>query len=64
MEILRVIACGKSNKEIGCLFDISEATVKVHVTHILDKLKVTGRTEAINVAVRRGLVEMDPTAIV
>jgi two-component system NarL family response regulator len=63
METMQAIARGKSNKEIGCLFDISEATVKVHVTHILEKLKVTGRTEAINVAVRRGLVEIDSALI-
>jgi two-component system, NarL family, response regulator len=62
MEVLRILAVGKSNKEIGVAFNISEATVKVHVTHILEKLKVTGRTEAINVAVRRGLVNMDSTA--
>jgi len=60
-EVLRTLAVGKSNKEIGAAFNISEATVKVHVTHILEKLKVTGRTEAINVAVRRGLVNMDST---
>ena len=59
MEVLRILAVGRSNKEIGVAFNISEATVKVHVTHILEKLKVTGRTEAINVAVRRGLVNMD-----
>jgi two-component system, NarL family, response regulator len=53
------LAVGKSNKEIGVVFNISEATVKVHVTHILEKLKVSGRTEAINVALRRGLVNMD-----
>jgi two-component system NarL family response regulator len=63
MEIMHAIVRGKSNKEIGCLFDISEATVKVHVTHILEKLKVTGRTEAINVAVRRGLVEIDSALV-
>jgi two-component system NarL family response regulator len=59
MDILRTLALGKSNKEIGAACNISEATVKVHVTHILEKLKVTGRTEAINVAVKRGLVNMD-----
>ncbi len=61
MDVLGKLAVGKSNKEIGVVFNISEATVKVHVTHILEKLKVTGRTEAINVAVRRGLVNMDST---
>jgi two-component system NarL family response regulator len=58
MEVMGAVASGKSNKEIGVAFDISEATVKVHVTHILEKLNVAGRTEAINVAVTRGLVRM------
>jgi len=58
-EVLRAVAAGKSNKEIGNGFNISEATVKVHMTHILEKLKVTGRTEAINVALRRGLVHIE-----
>jgi DNA-binding NarL/FixJ family response regulator len=59
MEVLHAVTSGKSNKEIGVVFDISEATVKVHVTHVLEKLHVAGRTEAINVAVKRGLVRMD-----
>jgi len=58
-QVLQKIAAGKSNKEIGTALDISEATVKVHVTHILEKLKASGRTEAINLAARRGLVRMD-----
>jgi two-component system NarL family response regulator len=57
-EVLQALATGKSNKEIGVAYNISEATVKVHVTHILEKLKVGGRTEAINQAVKRGLVQM------
>jgi two-component system, NarL family, response regulator len=61
-EVLHAVTTGKSNKEIGVAFDISEATVKVHVTHILEKLKVTGRTEAINVAVKRGLVRIEQRA--
>ena len=63
LEVIRTLTSGKSNKEIGTLLDISEATVKVHITHILEKLKVTGRTEAINVAMRRGLVHIDPLAV-
>jgi DNA-binding NarL/FixJ family response regulator len=59
MDVLNAVVSGKSNKEIGAKLDISEATVKVHITHILEKLNVTGRTEAINVAVKRGLVRMD-----
>ena len=58
-QVMRALTTGMCNKEIGSALDISEATVKVHVTHILEKLKVNGRTEAINVALRRGLVHMD-----
>jgi two-component system NarL family response regulator len=59
MEVLRALVQGKSNKEIGCLLDIAESTVKVHVTHVLEKLKAGGRTEAISVALKRGLIRMD-----
>lgn len=58
-QVLRAVSIGKCNKEIGVMFEISEATVKVHVTHILEKLHVAGRTEAIRVAVARGLVRME-----
>jgi DNA-binding NarL/FixJ family response regulator len=59
LEVIRALAKGKSNKEIGVALNISEGTVKVHVTHMLEKLKVTGRTEAIAAAVKRGLVTID-----
>jgi two-component system NarL family response regulator len=59
MEVLRTLVLGKSNKEIGVLLDIAESTVKVHVTHVLEKLKASGRTEAISVALKRGLIRMD-----
>jgi two-component system NarL family response regulator len=58
-EVLCVLAAGKSNKEIGAMFNISEATVKVHVTHILEKLHVSCRAEAITAAAKRGLVRID-----
>ena len=58
-DILGALSIGRSNKEIGTLFGISEATVKVHMTHILEKLHVSSRTEAINVAAGRGLVRLE-----
>lgn len=58
LDVVRALTSGKTNKEIGVLLNISEATVKVHVTHVLEKLKVTGRTELIHVAVKRGLVHI------
>lgn len=63
LEVLRLVAAGKSNKEIGSSLEVAEGTVKVHVNHILAKLGVTGRVEAILVAVKRGIVHLaDPTA--
>lgn len=59
MEVIRAMVKGKSNKEIGVLLDISEATVKVHVTHILEKMQAGGRTEAVGLAVKRGLVRIE-----
>ena len=58
-EVLRAAAAGKCNKEIGADLNITESTVKVHVTHILEKLRVSGRAEAVNVGMRRGLVTLD-----
>jgi two-component system NarL family response regulator len=56
MEVLQLMVVGKSNKEIGSSLHVTEGTVKVHVNHILAKLGVSGRVEAILVAAQRGLV--------
>jgi two-component system NarL family response regulator len=58
-EVLQAMAEGKSNREIGVTLKISEGTVKVHMTHILEKLKASGRTEAIGVAAKKGLIRLD-----
>jgi two-component system, NarL family, response regulator len=58
-EVLRLIAAGKSNKEIAAALFVTEGTIKLHVNHILGKLKVSGRTEAISQAVKRGIVHFD-----
>ena len=59
LHVIRRVASGKSNKEIAAELDISEGTIKVHVSNILRKLGVTGRTEAIATAVKRGIVHME-----
>lgn len=59
LSTLRLMADGKSNKEIATALGISERTVKSHLGHLFDKLGVTSRTEAVKVATRRGLVRMD-----
>jgi DNA-binding NarL/FixJ family response regulator len=59
LSALRLMADGKSNKEIANTLAISERTVKTHLGHLFEKLGVTSRTEAIKVASRRGLVRME-----
>jgi DNA-binding CsgD family transcriptional regulator len=51
------MANGRSNKEIGQVLYISENTVKAHVKSILAKLDAMGRTEAIAIALKRGLIK-------
>jgi DNA-binding NarL/FixJ family response regulator len=58
LQILKQMALGKSNKEIGQVLYISEYTVKNHVRAILKKLDAIGRTEAIAIASERGLVHI------
>lgn len=55
-EILQGIAKGYSNKQIANSLFITEGTVKSHVNHILRKLSAKSRTEAINIAIERGLL--------
>ncbi len=57
--VLRKIAQGLSNKEIAQAMDISIKTVKVHVSHILAKLQVYDRTQAVIYAHQMGLVRLD-----
>ena len=56
LNVLELLAQGKSNKEIGVYLYISETTVKSHLRSIFRKLNVLSRTEAITVASRRGLI--------
>jgi len=58
LEVLALLARGKSNKEIGKNLYIGETTVKSHLRSIFTKLNVLSRTEAITVASRRGLVQL------
>lgn len=57
-EVLQLLATGKSNKEIGVALNIGEGTAKTHVNNILAKLGVAGRTEAVTLALKRGLVRL------
>jgi two-component system NarL family response regulator len=57
-DIIKSLAAGKTNKEIGVSLRISEGTVKVHVRHVFKKLGAGGRTEAIRIALERGIVHL------
>jgi DNA-binding NarL/FixJ family response regulator len=54
------VADGKTNKEIANNLDLSEKTVKNHVRNIFHKLQVYDRTQAAILAIRKGLIELDP----
>ncbi len=58
MEILQYIAQGYLNKQIAAELDISEQTIKNHVTSILRKLNANARTEAVVVAIKQGLISL------
>jgi DNA-binding NarL/FixJ family response regulator len=58
IEVLRKVAGGNRNRDIGELLFISEETVKVHIKHIMDKLGAKDRTQAIAIAVRRGIIQL------
>jgi DNA-binding NarL/FixJ family response regulator len=56
IEILRLIAAGNRNRDVADTLSISEDTVKVHVKHVMEKLGANDRTEAVVIAVRRGII--------
>jgi two-component system, NarL family, response regulator LiaR len=59
MEVLRLLALGQSNKEIARHLSIVEDTIKIHVRHILSKLGVQSRTQAVLCAMRLGLISTE-----
>ena len=59
VEVLQLVARGLRNKEIAAELSISEETAQGHVKNILSKLSVHDRTEAVTVAIRRGIVHLD-----
>ncbi len=58
VEVLSLMAAGKRNKEIASELSIAEDTVKMHVRNILSKLQVNDRTEAVTIALRRGIIHL------
>jgi DNA-binding NarL/FixJ family response regulator len=58
IEILQQVAEGNRNRDIAERLFISEGTVKVHIQHIMEKLGANDRTQAITIAVRRGIINL------
>ena len=61
-EVLSLLAKGCSNRDIATRLNISENTARIHVSRILDKLGVADRTQAVLVAIQRGLVHLNQAA--
>lgn len=59
VEVLRMVAQGLGNKEIASVLNIAEVTVKLHVSHVLEKLSVKDRTQAATAALQRGIISLD-----
>ena len=58
IEVLQQIAGGNRNRDIAEKLFISEETVKVHIKHIMEKLGASDRTQAVAIAVRRGIIHL------
>jgi DNA-binding NarL/FixJ family response regulator len=58
VEVLQLVMLGNRNRDIGNQLFISEETVKAHIKHILEKLGASGRTQAITIAARRGIIQL------
>jgi len=58
IEVLRHIAEGNRNRDIGEKLFITEETVKVHIKHIMDKLGASDRTQAVAIGIRRGFIRL------
>jgi DNA-binding NarL/FixJ family response regulator len=58
IDVLRWVALGKANKEIGARLELTEGTVKGHLKNILDKLGASDRTHAVTIALKRGIIEL------
>ncbi|EDY18327.1 two component transcriptional regulator, LuxR family [Chthoniobacter flavus Ellin428] len=59
LEVIRLLARGCSNKEIGMALGIAEITAKIHVSHLLSKMGVLDRSQAVMEALRHGIIHLD-----
>ena len=59
IEVLRLVSDGRANKQIATALEITESTVKTHINTILGKLGTSDRTQAVTIAIRRGILRLD-----
>ncbi len=59
LEVLKLVAQGRSNQDIASQLVVSEVTVRTHVSNILDKLHLASRTQATLYALREGLASLE-----
>ena len=59
LDVLRLLVSGRRNRDIASVLEITEGTVKLHVSSILGKLAAADRTEAVTVALQRGIVQLE-----
>jgi len=58
IDVLRLVAAGNANKEVGAQLSLTEVTVKTHVKNILAKLGANDRTHAVTIALKRGIIDL------
>jgi DNA-binding NarL/FixJ family response regulator len=58
LEVLQLVCAGKRNKEIAADLSVAEDTIKMHVRNLLSKLGASDRTEAVTIALRRGILHL------
>lgn len=58
IEVLQFVSTGRLNKEIAAQLSLAEGTIKMHVRNILSKLGASDRTEAVTIALRRGIIRL------
>ena len=62
IDVVRLLAAGRSNKEIATELEIGDETVKTHVTNVLAKLQADNRAQAVTQALKRGLLNLEEIA--
>jgi len=58
IDVLRLVAAGNANKEIGTHLSLTEVTIKSHIKSILSKLGANDRTHAVTIALKRGIIDL------